>query len=147
MPGSSNNSPQFGAATISAPVAGVMLDVAIKRPTQRQDLMWMEWFVINDEQTGIADARFVIEDLDPTFVVYDLGADLWNGPLPVTELTLGGVAPEGVTRLIVGIGTADGSALADHPLAALEFSVTVSGRATRFARNPFRTSRVKLCRR
>ena len=36
--------PQFGAATISAPVNGVTLDVAIKRPTQRPDLMWMEWF-------------------------------------------------------------------------------------------------------
>jgi DNA-binding beta-propeller fold protein YncE len=125
--------PQFGSATISAPVNGVTLDVAIKRPTQRQDLMWMEWFVINDTPTGIADAGFVIEDLDPAFVVHDLGADLWHGPLAHTKVRLGGVAPEGVTRLVVAIGTADGSALADRPAAALDFSVTVTGRATRFA--------------
>ena len=125
--------PQFGAATISAPVDAVTLAVAIKRPTQRQDLMWMEWFVINDAATGIVDARFVIENLDPAFVVYDLGADLWHGPLANTELPLGGVAPEGVTRLVVGIGTADGSSLTDRPATPLQFSVTVTGRATRFA--------------
>jgi DNA-binding beta-propeller fold protein YncE len=125
--------PQFGVATISAPVNGISLDVAIKRPTQRQDLMWMEWFVINDAATGIADARFVIENLDPAFVVYDLGADLWQGPLERTEVLLGGVAPEGVTRLVVGIGTADGNSLADHAATPLQFSVMVAGRGTRFA--------------
>ena len=125
--------PQFGAALISAPVNGVTLDVAIKRPTQRPDLMWMEWFVINDGATGIADARFVIEDLDPAFVIHDLGADLWYGPLTHTKLLLGGVAPEGVARIVVGISTADGSALADLPPTTLEFSVLVAGRATHFA--------------
>ena len=93
----------------------------------------MEWFVINDGATGITDARFLIEDLDPAFVVHDLGADLWHGPLAHTKLLLGGVAPEGVARIVVGISTADGSALSNLSATTLEFSVTVTGRATQFA--------------
>jgi DNA-binding beta-propeller fold protein YncE len=38
-----------------------------------------------------------------------------------------------VTRLVVGIGTADGNSLADHAATPLQFSVMVAGRGTRFA--------------
>lgn len=135
--GLAEQQPQFGAATISAPVDAVTLDVAIKRPTQRPDLLWMEWFVINDSSSGIADAQFVIEGLSADFVAYDLGADLWAGPLEKTSnkvrLVLGGVAPEGVTKLVVGIGTANSGPLAEITDKSLKFNVTVSGQATRFA--------------
>lgn len=130
--GLTEQQPRFGAAVISLPERDISLDVAIKRPFQRPDLLWMEWFLINDEATGIADARFVIEGLDPAYVVYDLNTDIWAEPLQQPRLTLGGVAPEGVTKLIVGIGTADGSALGEG-VAPLEFTVEIAGAATRFA--------------
>ena len=39
--GLTEQQPRFGAATISASVEGMTLDVAIKRPYQRPDLMWL----------------------------------------------------------------------------------------------------------
>ena len=136
--GLTEQQPLFGAAKISAPVADVSLDVAIKRPTQRPDLLWMEWFVINDAPLGIADGGFLIENLAPEYVVYDLGANLWNGPVAPdmstgrVTVSLGGVAPESTTRVLVGIGTADGSAIANTDV-ALDFLVTITGRATKFS--------------
>ncbi|MBT5891570.1 MAG: c-type cytochrome [Chromatiales bacterium] len=132
--GLTEQQPRFGGAVISLPAGDVTLDVAIKRPYQRPDLMWMEWFVINDEATGIADAKFKISGLAQDFVVYDLNTDIWAGPIAKPELILGAVAPEGVTKLIVGIGTADGSALADIDIdATIDFTVSIAGKATQFA--------------
>jgi DNA-binding beta-propeller fold protein YncE/mono/diheme cytochrome c family protein len=132
--GLTEQQPRFGAAVISLPAGEVALDVAIKRLYQRPDLLWMEWFVINDEVAGIADARFSIAGLAADFVVYDLNTDIWAGPVSKPELLLGAVAPEGTTKLIVGIGTADGSALADLDLdETIDFTVNIAGRATQFA--------------
>jgi DNA-binding beta-propeller fold protein YncE len=125
--------PQLGIAKISSDVAGIALDVAIKQPYQRPDLLWLEWFIINDGNVGVAEATFAIEGLDPRVVVYDLGKNLWDGPLEEPRIVLGGVAPEGITKIIVGIGTADGSPLAELEDANLAFDVIVSGRATKFA--------------
>ena len=124
--------PQFNVVTISAPVDDVALDVAIKQPTQRADLLWLEFFVISDNAVGLRDARFVIENLPADFVVYDLGADLWAGPLAKPELEIGGVAPHGVTRLIVGIGTKGQSPLTELGETLLEFDVRIHGQATKF---------------
>jgi len=130
--GLTEQQPRFGAATISPPAGNVALDVAIKRPYQRPDLLWLEWFVINDAATGIADARLRIDGLSDAYVVYDLNTDIWAAPVAQPELTLGGVAPEGVAKLIVGIGTADGSPFA-AAAAPIEFAVRITGRATRFS--------------
>jgi DNA-binding beta-propeller fold protein YncE len=125
--------PQFGVATISGPVEAVTLDVAIKQPFQRPDLLWLEFFVINDSATGVREGTLSLDGLDERFVVYDLGANLWDDPLAAPELVLGGVAPYGVTKLIVGIGTADQSPLVKLGDARLDFDVQISGRETQFA--------------
>jgi DNA-binding beta-propeller fold protein YncE/mono/diheme cytochrome c family protein len=125
--------PQFDVASVSEPVADVALNVAIKQPTQRPDLLWMEFFLISDNPSGIRDAKVRIRKLRDDFVVYDLGANLWDGPLSKPELMLGGVAPHGVTKLIVGIGTKDRSPLQELDNSTLQFAFEVDGQATRFA--------------
>jgi DNA-binding beta-propeller fold protein YncE len=124
--------PQFNVATITGSIADVTLDVAIKQPTQRPDLLWLEFFVISENPAGIRAAKFAIEGLHDDFVVYDLGADLWRGALAEPELVLGGLAPFGVTRLIVGIGTADRTPLTRTDHSQLTFDVRIDGQATRF---------------
>ncbi|MEE4185759.1 MAG: beta-propeller fold lactonase family protein, partial [Gammaproteobacteria bacterium] len=130
--GLTEQQPRFGAATVSLPPGNVALDVAAKRPYQRPDLLWLEWFVINDEPTGIADARLRIDGVNDSYVIYDLNTDIWADPVARPEFVLGGVAPEGVTKLIVGIGTADRSPIAGDA-APLELTVSITGRATQFS--------------
>ncbi|MGI9319066.1 MAG: hypothetical protein ACR2QW_17195 [bacterium] len=125
--------PQFGIAKISSPADGFGLDVAIKRPSQRKDLLWVEWFVINDSKAGLKDVDFEVSDLDAAYVIYDLAADVWAGPVDQNSLLLGGVAPQGVTKLVMGIGSRDGSDLNDQLMSRLDFKVTLRGAATRFA--------------
>ncbi|MGI9260795.1 MAG: hypothetical protein ACR2QR_02095 [Woeseiaceae bacterium] len=125
--------PQFGVATVSPPIDGFGLDVAIKRPSQRADLLWMEWFVINDSKAGLKDVDFKISGLDTGYVIYDLSTDIWAGPLNQNSLLLGGVAPEGVTKLVMGIGSKDGASLSDQTLTRLNFKVRLQAKATRFS--------------
>jgi DNA-binding beta-propeller fold protein YncE len=125
--------PQFGAAKVSGALDGLSADVAIKRPSRRPDLLWLEWFLINDTDEGLRNLELELLDLGPGYVVYDLSTDLWAPALDAPQLFVGGVAPEGVSRFVMGIGTADGSAWTEAAGSRIEFRLQLRGQRTRFA--------------
>ena len=122
--------PQLGIAEISPAVDGLTLEIGMKRPSRRPDLLWLDLLFINDAPTGFKNLTLSINGLSSKLVVYDLTTDIWAGPLESPELFIGNVAPEGVTRFIAGIGTADGSSLNGHRAARLRLDLGLHGART-----------------
>jgi DNA-binding beta-propeller fold protein YncE/cytochrome c peroxidase len=140
--------PQLGIAEISSAMDGVTLQIGIKRPSQRPDLIWLELLLINDSPTGFKNLVLSINNLPDDLVIYDLATDLWadapglSEPPGSPELLVGNIAPEGVTRFILGIGTADKSTLSGHRAAPLDIELALSG--TRSRRSASTSQRIML---
>lgn len=73
----------------------------------RPDTLWVDVYVVNRRDVGVDDLEMKVSGS----TVYDLTQRPLSSD-PVTELSVGGVGPEGVAHVSLGIPTGDGSPIA-----------------------------------
>lgn len=95
----------------------------VKRFALHPERLLVELYLINDTQAGFRDLRAKFELAEGGEALRDLALDPLSEPLATPEVTVGGIAPEGMTRLRFGVDQAADAA-------QLKIRVDLSGRTT-----------------
>lgn len=82
--------------------SGVALDARAKRVLARPELIWVELFFENRSSDALRDVQASIE-VAPGTLLYDLTNDPFAAATDNRTLTVGGIGPEGVGRLAIGL--------------------------------------------
>lgn len=79
------------------------LHVFVKRPPNRRDVIWVELFAENQLDVAISNAQVTVTNVEDTLVLFDLGRDPFSDIASGPTLSLGGIAPRGISRVMFGI--------------------------------------------
>lgn len=109
--------PQAGAVTVEGESDSIELVVHAKTMPLRPDVLWVDVYLVNRTEVGVEDLRLALDGAS----VYDLTSEPLS-ETPVSELKAGGVGPEGVAHVSLGIPVGDGG--------PVELSLEVSGTTT-----------------
>lgn len=109
--------PQAGPVTVAGESDVLEIVAHAKTMSLRPDVLWVDVYIVNRGGVGIDGLALTLEGAS----VYDLTREPLSST-PVTELTAGGVGPEGVAHVSLGVPVGDGG--------PVELSLGLSGTTT-----------------
>ena len=95
--------PKEGVVTITGDSKEISLAARAKRIVKRPGVLWVELYFTNAADTGLRDVTATLTDEGGASEVYDFTADVFADEAPPGELRIGGIAPHGVGRLVLGV--------------------------------------------
>jgi DNA-binding beta-propeller fold protein YncE len=119
--GAAQREPQAAPLTIARTAGALRLVGGVKRFATHADRLMVELYVVDDGADGVAGATATISALVGATAVRDVTIDPLAAPTSARSIALGGVAPEGTTRLRFGL---------DVGAAPVSLTLTIAGTIT-----------------
>lgn len=115
--------PQAAPLTLKTASGSLKISGGVKSFAKHPERLYLVLYLANDDKAGIRDAKVTVSDVSGSAAVYDFNADPWAAPTKETTFAIGGIAPEGVGRVILGF---DASA----DMGPISFKLALAGTAT-----------------